>query len=102
MVAVWYGTAAVAAAALIAGWQWWKVRRALYAERAARRLGEALHARELHARDVEEARSRNGAAVMAGRVRAARLVLAEADAVVDAALARMTQHEHNEGGGTDG
>ncbi|MFD8626630.1 hypothetical protein ACFV4E_22565 [Streptomyces hygroscopicus] len=67
---------------VITGCGWWRERRALVAERAARRIGEAALLREFRAAAAAD--------------RAAEAVLGAADEVLDGALARHYQH-HKEG-----
>ncbi|GHJ34249.1 hypothetical protein TPA0910_86820 [Streptomyces hygroscopicus subsp. sporocinereus] len=67
---------------VITGCGWWRERRALLAERAARRIGEAALLREFR--------------VVTAADQAAEAVQRAADEVLDGALARHYQH-HKEG-----
>lgn len=91
------------AVAVAAGWQMHRLRRALIAERAARRLRDAAafrdRAAEQHQRAVERARVFQAVQ----RTAAELAVLAEANAVIDAGLARLAREVNGtEEGGHDG
>ncbi|WP_162602951.1 hypothetical protein [Streptomyces sp. CS090A] len=97
--------AAGAAVVLVvcAGRVWWqlhRLRRVLRAEQAAALLADAAHARDLDAFRVRVARAvaeQEAAEAFTGRVAAELAVLAAADTVISAELARTTHHNPQEG-----
>ncbi|MFF6931576.1 hypothetical protein [Streptomyces californicus] len=95
--------AAVLAVVAGAGRVWWqlhRLRRVLRAERAATLLADAVHHRDLEAfrtRVAAAVAEQRAAEEFTGRAASELAVMAAADAVVAAELARTTHHNPQEG-----